>query len=218
MEQVNRKNFDFYNNIGVDTFQSMAVQGGFSTYADLEIVYQHIHPVNSILEIGAGYGRCINFLLQQQHKGSITAVEQSPVLIKHLVQHYAGRAEIIEGDINAIEIKSPVDVILWMWSGILDFSKEEQAAAVKRLAGITAPGGKIFIDVPRMGVQTIAEHTDQQHIKLTTAFGEVECYIPSNEEIQVYASSAGFTKVQQTNYETSTEKKRTMYILTKQQP
>ncbi len=216
MEQVNRKNFDFYNNIGVDTFQSMAVQGGFNTYADLEIVYTNIHPGNSILEIGAGYGRCIDFLLQQQHKGAITAVEQSPILIRHLVQQYAGRVEIIEGDITDLRINSKADVILWMWSGILDFSKEEQAAVMMRLAGMLTLGGKVFIDVPRMGIQTIAEHTDQQHIQLTTAFGKVECYIPLSEEMHIYADSAGFVKVQETNYETSTEKKRTMYILEKQ--
>jgi trans-aconitate methyltransferase len=215
MEAINRKNFNFYNNIGVDTFQSMAVQGGFNTYADLEIVYHNIHPDDSILEIGAGYGRCINFLLHKQHRAPITAVEQSQVLCEYLLQQYEGKTTIIQGDINAIKPDSPVDVVLWMWSGILDFSKEEQALVVQRLAGMTGPAGKVFIDVPRMGVQTIAEHTDQQHIKLTTAFGEVECYIPLSEEIREYAATAGFDKVQETDYETTTDKKRTMYILFK---
>jgi tRNA A58 N-methylase Trm61 len=216
MEEINKKNFNFYNNIGLATFQSMAAQGGFDTFTDLEIVYRNINPTNSILEIGAGYGRCVNFLLQKQHKGSITAVEQSPVLIAHLLQQYAHQAKIIEGDINAIEVDTPVDVILWMWSGILDFSKAEQMIAVQRLAGMSGPAGKLFIDVPRLGVQTIAEHTDQQHIKLTTAFGEVECYIPLSEEVQAYATRAGFGAIQEIDYETATAKKRTLYILVKQ--
>lgn len=215
MAKVNKKNFDFYNQIGLDTFQSMAIAGGFNTYVDLEIAYRYINTNEKIVEIGAGYGRCIDFLLHKKHKGSIVAIEQSNVLCKHLKAKYNRAVEIIEGDISDAFFKEKVDTALWMWSGIIDFSPDEQESTIQYIAGILAEKGKLFIDIPRIGIQTIASHKDEQRIKLSTDFGEIECYIPVFAEIKSYAEKAGFGRVDEINYETSTAKKRTMYILLK---
>jgi hypothetical protein len=215
MAHVNERNFDFYNIIGLDTFQTLAQEGGFHTYVDLEIAYRYIQPDDAIVEIGAGYGRCIDFLLLKKHKGEIFAVEQSSNLCSHLRQKYSDTIQLIEGDIYKINFDHGIDTALWMWSGIIDFSKEEQAAVLKHLFEILSPKGKVFIDIPRIGFKTYAKHSDSQNIKLTTDFGEIECYIPLSSEIKDYADAAGFTRVDEINYETDTEKKRTMYILMK---
>lgn len=215
MEQVNEKNFNFYNQIGLDTFQSLAQSGGFNTFVDLEIAYRYIQPSENIVEIGAGYGRCIDFLLHKKHEGKIIAVEQSPVLCKHLMGKYSPAVTIVEGDIDKVSFDQTIDTALWMWSGMIDFSVEEQAAVIKHLFDMLSAKGKLFIDIPRIGIKTIADHIDQQHIKLTTDFGEIECYIPLSSEIKGYADNAGFARVDEINYETATDKKRTMYILMK---
>ncbi len=215
MEQINEKNFNFYNQIGIDTFQSLAKDGGFSTYVDLEIAYRYIQSAENIVEIGAGYGRCIDFLLAKKHQGKIIAVEQSAKLCGHLREKYSSTVEIVEGDIYTISFDQTIDTALWMWSGIIDFSLEEQAANVKHIFELLSTKGKLFIDIPRLGIQTIASHIDQQHIRLTTDFGEIECYIPRSDEVKEYAAAAGFTRVDEINYETATDKKRTMYILMK---
>ena len=216
MAKVNEKNFDFYNRIGLDTFQSLAIAGGFNTFVDLEIAYRYINPNEKIVEIGAGYGRCIDFLLQKEHKGTIAAIEQSNVLYKHLEEKYKKNAvQIIEGDVFNIELLDKMDTALWMWSGIIDFAPEEQEAAIKHVATILTDKGKLFIDTPKIGTQTIASHLDEQRINLTTDFGRIECYIPVFSEIKDFADKAGFVRVDEINYETSTEKKRTMYILMK---
>jgi hypothetical protein len=75
--------------------------------------------------------------------------------------------------------------------------------------------GKLFIDLPRLGVKTIAVHTDAQQLKLKTDFGEMDCYIPNEFEIKEAATRSGFKRVDEINYETSTNKLRTMYILLK---
>lgn len=215
MENINERNFNFYNQIGIDTFQSLAQDGGFSTFVDLEIAYRYIQPNENIVEIGAGYGRCIEFLISKKHEGKIIAVEQSAKLCAHLHEKYDHSVEIVEGDIYKISFDQQIDAALWMWSGIIDFSLEEQAANVKHIFDLLSAKGKLFIDIPRIGTQTIASHIDQQRIKLTTAFGEIECYIPLSSEVKEYAHAAGFTRVDEINYETATDKKRTMYILKK---
>lgn len=215
MENINKKNFNFYNQIGIDTFQSLAKTGGFNTFVDLEIAYRYIQPLENIIEIGAGYGRCIDFLFEKKHQGEIFAVEQSPVLCKHLRQKYQGGVNVIEGDIYDVSFDNQIDTALWMWSGIIDFSVDEQAAVIKHLFDILSAKGKLFIDIPRIGIKTIAEHMDQQRIKLKTDFGEIECYIPLSSEMKGYADGAGFLRIDEINYETATDKKRTMYILMK---
>jgi SAM-dependent methyltransferase len=215
MENINKKNFNFYNQIGIDTFQSLAKTGGFNTFVDLEIAYRYIQPLENIIEIGAGYGRCIDFLFEKKHQGEIFAVEQSAVLCKHLRQKYQGGVNVIEGDIYDVSFDNQIDTALWMWSGIIDFSVDEQAAVIKHLFDILSAKGKLFIDIPRIGIKTIAEHMDQQRIKLKTDFGEIECYIPLSSEMKGYADGAGFLRIDEINYETATDKKRTMYILMK---
>jgi SAM-dependent methyltransferase len=215
MRKINEKNFKFYNQIGLNTFQSLAQTGGFNTFVDLEIAYRYIQTNENIIEIGAGYGRCLDFLLEKKHEGKICAIEQSAVLCEHLRAKYSRTIEIIEGDIYAYNSAHSIDTALWMWSGIIDFSVEEQAAVIKHIYDILSAKGKVFIDIPRIGIKTIADHLDQQRIKLTTDFGEIECYIPLSSEMKEYADRAGFTRMDEINYETATDKKRTMYILMK---
>jgi hypothetical protein len=215
MGKINEKNFKFYNQIGLDTFQSLAQTGGFNTFVDLEIAYRYIQTNENIIEIGAGYGRCLDFLLEKKHEGEICAIEQSAILCAHLRGKYSNAIEIIEGDIYAYNSTHSIDTALWMWSGIIDFSVEEQAAVIKHIYDILSTKGKVFIDIPRIGIKTIADHLDQQRIKLTTDFGEIECYIPLSSEMKEYADRAGFSRVDEINYETDTDKKRTMYILMK---
>src|SRR5688500_3720491 len=86
---MNDKNLDFYNKLGVDPFKELAIRGGFNTYVDLDLIYPYVKSAASILELGAGYGRCIDFFLNKKFKGTITAVEQSNPLMTHLISKYS---------------------------------------------------------------------------------------------------------------------------------
>lgn len=215
MAKVNQKNAAFYDNIGIKTFMDLSHAGGFDSWIDLQNAYRYIQPNERILEIGAGYGRCIDFLLQKEHVGTIYAIEQSTVLCDYLREKYLDKAVIIEGDIYKSYLPERVDAALWMWSGIIDFSIEEQIHTINHIAEMLSEKGKLFIDVPRLGVKTIAVHTDAQQLKMKTEFGEMECYIPNEFEIKDAALKSGFRRVDEINYETSTNKLRTMYILLK---
>jgi len=212
---LNDKNFDFYNKIGVDSLMELAIRGGFSTHRDLEVVEQFIKNEDSILELGAGYGRCLDYLLVKGHTGPITAIEQSQNLMNYLQKRYGQRVSIIKGDLKIVDAEIKVDVALWMWSGILDFSREEQLEVITKIFGWLNPGGRLIIDVPKIGFKTIADHTDEQHIKLHSPYGDMECYIPSHSDIEQYASNAGFINFDEIHYDTVTEKQRTIFVMKK---
>ncbi|HEX8547462.1 MAG TPA: class I SAM-dependent methyltransferase [Cytophagaceae bacterium] len=211
---MNAGNHLFYNNLGIDPFKLLAEVGGFSTYTDLELAYPFIKQSKSILELGAGYGRCVDFLIQKKYKGRVIAVEQSPILIDHLKDRFP-TIEILQEDIKKLQLKQKVDAALWMWSGFIDFSREEQQKSIRLVSSHLSQKGVLVIDLPRLGYQTIAQHTDSQHLHFESPFGNLECFLPTLDDIKFYASEAQFKTVIPKDYLTATEKERTLFILQK---
>ncbi len=210
----NKGNWDFYRNLPIAQFKRIAGDAGFDAHKDLTLVAPFIKAEDAILEIGAGYGRCLDFLLAQQHRGPITAIEQSPELIEALTKAYADKVKIIAGDIMAHEAPAAYDAALWLWSGIIDFKPEQQLWLLKHILTMLKSGGKLFIDIPREGVQTIAKHEgDGQHIHFETPFGTLNGYIPGTDELKAMAKAAGYAQVEAIPYATDTDKLRTMFIL-----
>ncbi|HSZ25719.1 MAG TPA: class I SAM-dependent methyltransferase [Cytophagaceae bacterium] len=212
---MNDKNLLFYNNIGLDSFRELSDRGGFSSYKDMELIAPYINEDVSIIELGAGFGRCLNYFIDKGHKGSLTGVEYSKPLVEFLKKNFAGKAEIINADIKKLSLSSKYDVALWMWSGIIDFSKEEQLESCKKIYNLLQVGGYLIIDVPRLGIQTIADHIDNQHLVFSTEFGEIRAFVPNDLEMEKIKKEAGFEKLIKMEYSTSTDKQRTIYILGK---
>ena len=211
---MNASNHLFYNNLGIDPFKLLAEVGGFSTFADLELAYPYIRRAKSILELGAGYGRCIEFFIHKKFGGKIIAVEQSSILIDYLRDRFPS-IEILQEDINQLRLKQKVDAALWMWSGFIDFSRDEQRKSIKLVSSLLTEKGVLVIDLPRLGYQTIARHEDSQHLHFESPFGNLECYLPSFVDIKSYANDAGFPTVIPKDYLTATGKERTLFILQK---
>lgn len=214
---MNEKNLDFYNNLGVNTFKDLAIAGGFSTFKDLEQIYPIIKNSSSILELGAGYGRCIEFLLEKRYSGKIIAIEQSASLMAHLKENFRHiqNIELLQEDVKSVKLSHKVDHVLWMWSGIIDFSKEQQIECLSKLNGMLNENGKVIIDIPRLGYQTIAEHKDEKNLFFNTPYGTLNCFIPDDSDMEEARVAGGFSNLEKLNYETATDKKRTIYILTK---
>lgn len=212
---MNDKNIQFYNNLGVEPFKKLSEVGGFSSHKDLELVFPYIEGSNSIVEVGAGFGRCLDFFINKGFEGKLIAVEKAIPYLEHLRKHYSDRVEILDVDVKKLSLNEKVDTVLWMFSGIIDFSREEQIQTLKLLAGCLKEKGKLVIDIPKLGFRTYADHTDEQHLRFDSEYGLLECYIPSVEDITEYQEKAGFSGFIRLDYSTPSGKHRTVYILTK---
>jgi tRNA A58 N-methylase Trm61 len=213
----NKSNKQFYNNLPLDVFKDMTKQGGFSDYKDLKLIADRIPPAAHVLELGAGYGRCIDFLLSRKHTGHITAVEHSTPLLTVLREKYNAlpQVEVLEEDLNTTVQVFNADVVLWIFSGLLDFSKEEQVSMLKKIQTWINDGGKLFVDIPQLAQLTIARYTDKQDIVMDTPYGSISTFLPSELDMKEYAAFAGFSGVEVLHYDTDTDKKRAMYIFSK---
>jgi SAM-dependent methyltransferase len=212
----NDSNKIFYNTVPLNVFQSLTAQGGFDHCVDLKLIADQISPSVRVLEVGAGYGRCIDFLIEKKHEAAIVGVEQSPQLFNVLVEKYKNNpvVTIINQDIKTMEVSFQVDVVLWLFSGLLDFSKEEQVVVLKKLRLFLKEGGKLFLDIPQLAELTVAKYTGTQDIVMETPYGNISTYLPSFSDLERYSSEAGFSDVSVNHYETETAKKRSMYQLT----
>jgi len=212
---MNDKNLIFYNNIGLDPFLELSEKGGFSACKDLDLISSYIKPNDSIVELGAGYGRCLNYFVARKHTGKLLGVEFSQPLFEHLKTNFNQNVELLFADIKTLKLEERYNIALWMWSGIIDFSPSEQLQCCKNISLSLCKGGYLFIDVPRIGVQTIANHIDSQHLVFKTEYGEINAYIPNDTDMEAIRSNASFESLSKIEYETATGKKRTIYILKK---
>ncbi len=211
----NDSNKIFYNTVPLEVFESLTQQGGFDQCLDLELIESHLPTDASVMEVGAGFGRCVDFLLKRKHEAKILAVEQSPQLSKVLFDKYKNQSTVlvINDDIKTLNVPDKVDVVLWLFSGMLDFAKEEQPVVLKRLRSFLKNEGKLFLDIPQLAELTVAKYTGEQDIVMETPYGNITTFLPSFADIENYASQAGFSKVSVIHYQTKTEKKRSIYML-----
>lgn len=211
----NDSNRAFYNTVPLDVFQSLTQQGGFAECIDLELIEKHIATSARIMEVGAGYGRCVDFLLTKKQEAKILAIEQSPQLSRVLVEKYKNQpnVQVINEDIKSLVASEKVDIVLWLFSGMLDFAKEEQPVVLKRLRSFLKEKGKLFVDIPQLAKLTVAKYTSEQDIVMETPYGNITTFLPSFNDMKAYASEAGFSEISVIDYHTSTEKKRSIYML-----
>ncbi len=73
--------------------------------------------------------------------------------------------------------------------------------------------GKLFLDIPQLAELTVAKYTSEQDIVMETPYGNITTFLPGFADIERYASNAGFSKVMVIHYQTTTEKKRSIYML-----
>ena len=67
-----------------------------------------IHPKETILEVGAGYGNLTEFILKEiENKGKVVAIEKDKELIKILKEKFSQEKnlEIISGDIRKVDLE-----------------------------------------------------------------------------------------------------------------
>lgn len=213
---VNTDNTEFYENLPLDEFYKTALIGGLDSGIDVDVIMPYVNVAHSILEVGAGYGRVLNHLITRGYKGKLSAIERSKKLCQWLKSQYQHRVTILEGSLMTITHQEKYDLILWMWTGLAEFSKDEQVTALKKLLGYLTPEGKIILDMVPLTEKTLntVALTVQEHI-CETKYGTDHCYISSEEEITNYAQKIGLKTIEKKAYKSLPERTRLFYILSR---
>lgn len=213
---TNKDNKAFYEKVPIGYFIDVATQGGLDDGNDILAIKHYIKNTGSILEVGAGYGRVIENLLKQGFCGHLTAIERNPVLCKHLQENFGEKIEIICHDILHTTLTNKYDLILWMWTGICEFSKDEQPLVINLLSNSLNANGLLVIDVVPIECTTQNSLDKDKHNRIiTTSYGNNYCYLPDSSEIDEYARYSGLKQREIIAYQTKTNKTNYLYILEK---
>ena len=215
----NDHNVNFYNAINLRTFTASA---GLDSCPDLETMEAALTPDRGsmkVLEVGAGYGRVVRWLLGKGY-GKVVAIERSvaadEIERRQADEVAAGRLEFLRQDVRDLATEERFDLILWMFSGISDFSPEEQHRVLGNLAKHLAPGGQLVLDLPptqRSNATRVEGKTQVIEIPgLPTYHGTV----PTVSDIEGLAQRLGFAQVEQIPYQPLSgqpERDRVLYVL-----
>ena len=213
---INDCNAHFYEEISIEIIKDLAIKGGLNTCCDVELVQEFINNSTSILEMGAGYGRVLQYLLSHDCKADITAVERSSHLCQKLLADYSERVSIHNIDIRNNDLKKKFDLILWLWSGISDFSFAEQKIMLKKLYLLLNENGIIILDTLECDqVPFKSEMISKKSCCLKIENNKFFGCIPGQEEIDEYAQNLNFKTIQHIKYETKTKRKRSLHIFMK---
>ncbi len=200
----------------MSTFLDIAHQSGFDTCPDMELIFERIKDTRSLAELGGGYGRCVQYLLQSGYKGTIYCIERAASMVKYMQESITAptdRVEIFHQDICDLRLPERVDAILWLWSGILEQSKAEQHLYVARIKTFLNKSGSLFIDTPHSELKVFGTKLDDHIIRVETDWGSLEAYLPSQDEIINISKGCGFSACEVIPYTTPTGLRRVMYEL-----
>lgn len=212
---VTDENFSFYKRMDLKDFKHFAHLTGFDTGIDIEILFPYLKDIKELVELGAGYGRAIHFLLEKGYEGKLMAVDRVEKFLELLKEKYGERINTLHQDIRNLKLAHPVDGIMWLWSGISELSAKEQQKAVINIHKNLKKGGVFILESPYKQIKIVGTHQSPQHITLTTDWGRLDAYLPNEEEIQQYAEAAGFDAFETIHYKSETGLDRIFYILRK---
>ncbi|MBT33469.1 MAG: hypothetical protein CMO01_27720 [Thalassobius sp.] len=215
-KQINDANLSFYEKIDINRFIEFAKIIGLSNGADIKAINSEFCDAKVIAEIGAGYGRAIEAIINENFQGKIYAVERVAHLVSYMKHQFASNehVEIIHDDAKKLKLPEKIDCFLWLWSGIMELSLDEQENALKELKNQLNPGGKVIIETPYEKVKYIGEKSPDNFVKFETDWGKLEAYLSTLEELQGICEKAGFKSIRTKLYNTESDLTRIFYIYT----
>ena len=216
-EWINEENNLFYDSIQTIGLKKFAAIAGLSTGCDLDILKPYWSKTRSILDIGAGYGRAINYLLQHDYKGTITAIERNNSFFEYLVKHYSHYQNItlLQKDFLTLpNFNEQFDLIIILWLGIADFSKKQQVIIFKKLRELLNDRGTIIIDTLPDHIQPLfSEDLGDRNCLIKSDNASIKSYLVSADEIKMLAKNSGFPNIEKISYHTTTQRERWLHII-----
>lgn len=210
----NADNRDFYENVPVEALQEFIITGGLRNNIDLELAYPAIQKSANIIEIGAAYGRVIDFLLEKKFKGSITAVERSKSFYDHLKQKYDDNIDLIHADIEDLNFKDQFAAVLFFWSSLSEWPPEQQLATIKKLLSWVQVDGFLVLELFGADQAPLnSTSCKNQLYEYKSSYGTAVGYTPNQEEMKKYLELLEYRTVVTMPYQTDTGRNRCLYLI-----
>ena len=212
----NRDNAKIYSRLPLHAFLTFAKASGVDNNTDIVLLKEYIASAKNIMELGAGYGRVLQYLIQHS-SAHISGIERDRKLCKHLINNFEDNVEVIQADLKKHEFtREKYDLMLWLWAGFCEFSESEQLDALAQVTLGLSPGGRIVIDTLDYATMPIkATHKDGGYVEADTPYGVERLFVPNTVHFYRYANQLGLIIEKELYYEPLKGKLRTLYVFKK---
>lgn len=212
----NTDNIEFYENVPVEVFREFSVIGGFDSGCDIDIILPYIRSCSSVAEVGAGYGRVIELLRKKGFIGDITAIERSKNFHNFMKEQYFDQATLINSDLTDLDMKGQFDAVLFLWSNISEWSLSEQVFILRKLFNWVKVGGHFIFDIIDSEQKPLnSTQSYGQSYRFESEYGTAIGCTPTREQVMSYIKEITPSKYEMVSYETKTNRKRMLFILTR---
>lgn len=214
---TNNQNRAFYENLTCKQYDVFAKLSGLQECEDIFAMYPYLQNANSILEVGAGFGRAINAFGCIRPDAEIHALEQCGHMCEYMADQYfcMTNVEIIQGDILDSRNKrlGKYDLVTLLWSTLTAFAPEEQLQCLKKCVNRLTKGGHFVVDLYASSAASNLQFEDGTHQMYITESNGNQHFgaIPSEKELLRMARQAKLCLIESIFYE-SAGVKRKLYI------
>lgn len=212
---TNTNNIEFYEKLTIKKLKYLAACAGLDKYHDLNLIRPYFEDAHSILELGAGYGRVIDYLINQNFQ-NLSAIERNKHLNSILWSRFNKKVTFYFTDIRSFNCAKKFDSILWLWSGIAEFTNSEQLAVLKLLSTLLTKKGTLIIDTISNSLALtdnyVYVHEKDYLFKIKDAI--LFAFNPSLLDINNYAQQSNLQCISHKEYKTPTNRKRIFFVLT----
>jgi hypothetical protein len=170
------------------------------------------------LELGFGYGRVIRWLRSENLSKKILAVDHCARFyhfVKTLLGHTPG-ITLLECKISDFQVQVNVDLVLWMWAGILEVDDKTKMNTLRMLSDRVQPKCKVIIEMPDEIIgHEIIEENEGTTMKVVTAFGKLNIFRITRGNLIAMVEDVNFFLLKEIPYATPTKIPRRIFIFEK---
>jgi hypothetical protein len=204
-----RQNISFYENLELSKYQDFAKVSGLSDREDVLALLPYLSNAQSILEVGAGFGRAVDALLCFCPNAKITALEICSHMCHYMQRRYVDdfNVRVVQADFLGSSLTHySYDLVTMFWSTLTSFSIDEQQRCFYRMANLLTKNGKFALDLFQGSNskehQGLKKDAIKNGVYTTQVLGRKVCgWILSDEVLKEMAAKAGLKLIDQIDYE-----------------
>lgn len=181
------KNAGYYGKMEPQELKPYAKATGLENNPDIQAIHSYVSKAKKLVEIGPGYGRVIDDILQRTPQTPILGLESQPSWAAYLQDKYRSESRV---EIRCTEVGSGLretlgDLVLAPWSVLMDTTAQGVSAIATDVAHMLAGGGNFLVELPQATPSGSVGELTGECITLDTPYGVFEGRMPSLNEFSV---------------------------------
>lgn len=226
----NVENVAFYEALPEGAFERRAEACGLTHAPDLAALWPEVkrrlpeieerQKEHVLFEVGAGFGRGVDWLLSVVPDARIVAFEQTTRFARQLEERYRERRNVTVFGRSFLgrHTRRKGDLVMLLWSTFVEFNRVEQRRLLRKIKHTLTQRGVAIIDLPtefhsRGGGTVITElEPEGQEITFKANGEEWRGFLPRSDFLVDQARSQGLTYLTRVEYRTDSGDRRTGFF------